>query len=70
LPVAAGLAIGAITATTLTTGSEALLFGVSAIDASTFAAAAALLTAVAAAAALVASARASRLDAVQALRSE
>jgi ABC-type antimicrobial peptide transport system permease subunit len=70
LPVAIGLLIGAITATILTSGIEALLFGVSATEGSTFAAAASLLTAFAAAAALVPSVRASRIDAMQALRLE
>jgi ABC-type antimicrobial peptide transport system permease subunit len=70
IPVATGLAIGTIAATILTRGIKAILFGVPATDVRTVVAAASLLAILSVASALVPSERASRLEPLQAIRTE
>jgi hypothetical protein len=67
---ASGLVIGAIGATALTSAIGTLLFGVTPLDLSTYAAAAVALLAIAALASLVPAVRAARIDPVAALRAE
>ena len=70
LVAAAGLAVGTLGATLVTGVIEAYLFGVTALDAPTFAGAAVLLLATATLASLVPAMRAARVDPVRALKSE
>src|SRR5262249_51772061 len=67
---ALGMAIGTALALVVTRLMSALLFGIGATDAVTFAGAAALLAVMAAAASLVPALRASRVDPLAALRDE
>jgi ABC-type antimicrobial peptide transport system permease subunit len=67
---ASGLVIGVIGATALTSAIGTLLFGVTPLDLSTYAAAAVALLAIAALASLVPAVRAARIDPVAALRAE
>jgi ABC-type antimicrobial peptide transport system permease subunit len=68
--LAAGLAIGALSALAAARSAQALLFGLSPYDPSTLVASAALLAAVAALASCVPAVRASRLSPIEALREE
>ena len=66
----AGLVLGALLATVAGSLLESMLYGVSAVDAIAFAAAAAVMLGVAALANLIPAAGATRIDPVRALRSE
>jgi len=68
--VAAGVAVGAVAGAMAARLMAGLLFGIRAFDLATFASAVTLLLAVAALASFVPARRASRLDAMSALRSE
>ncbi|MNC91159.1 Macrolide export ATP-binding/permease protein MacB [compost metagenome] len=70
LVAAAGVAAGALGATLVTDVVAAYLFGVTPLDAPTFAAAAGLLLATAVLASLIPAVRAARVDPVRALKTE